>query len=132
MIAKRMLRSYSIDCSGLTKAAQKCIDKETIRYKKYYDQNYICAVLTVGDFVFRIHVRGGEHKIADKWEQAPWEVTHNKKDSPSITVKNTCIGEVHELHRNMLYPLRLVDHSDDNVEMLVLVKANVVTEDYFA
>ena len=53
-------------------AAQKCIDKETTRYKKYYDKNYKCAVLTEGDLVLvRIHVCGGEYKIADKWAQAP-------------------------------------------------------------
>ena len=32
-------------------AAQKCINKETTRYKKYYDQNYKCAVLKEGDLV---------------------------------------------------------------------------------
>ena len=29
-------------------AAQKCIDKETTHYKKYYDKNYKCAVLREG------------------------------------------------------------------------------------
>ena len=114
-------------------AAQKCIDKETTRYKQYYDKNYKCAVLKEGDLVLvRIHVRSGEHKIADKWEQAPWEVTNIKKDSPLLTVKNTRTGEVRELHRNMLYPLRMVDHSSDDIQTLILAKANVIIEDYFA
>ena len=114
-------------------AAQKCIDKETTRYKRYYDKNYKCAVLTEGDLVLvRIHVWGGEHKIADKWEQAPWEVIGIKEDSPLITVKNTHTGEVRELHRNMLYPLRMVDHSSDDVQTLILAKANMIIEDYFA
>ena len=53
-------------------AAQNYIDKETNRSKKYYDRNYKCAVLQTGDLVMvRIHVHGTEHKIADKWEQAP-------------------------------------------------------------
>ena len=52
----------------------------------------------------RINVRG-EHKIADKWEQAPWEVLQVRDDSPLIMVKNTRSGEFHDLHRNMLYPL---------------------------
>ena len=56
-------------------AAQKCIDKETTCYKKYYDKNYKCAVLKEGDLVLvRINVRGTDHKITDKWEQAPCEV----------------------------------------------------------
>ena len=113
-------------------AAQKCIDKETTRYKWYYDKNYKCAVLKEGDLVLvRIHVRGGEHKTADKWEQAPWEVIGIKKDSPLITVKNTHTGEVCELHRNMLYPLTMVDHSSDDVQASILAKANVIIEDYF-
>ena len=38
-------------------AAQKCIDKETTQYKKYYDKDYKCAVLTPGDLVMvRINV----------------------------------------------------------------------------
>ena len=89
-------------------------------------------MLTEGDLVLvRIHVCGGEDKAADKWEQAPWEVTHIKEDSPLITLRNTRSGEVRELHRNM-YPLRMVDNTDDNVTTLVLAKANVITEDYFA
>ena len=32
-------------------AAQRCIDKETTHYKKYYDKNYKCAVLREGDLV---------------------------------------------------------------------------------
>ena len=38
-------------------AAQRCIDKETTRYKKYYDKGYKCAVLVSGDLVMvRINV----------------------------------------------------------------------------
>ena len=31
--------------------AQKYIDKETTRYKKYYDKNFCCAILRKGDLV---------------------------------------------------------------------------------
>ena len=74
----------------------------------------------------RINVQGGEHKIADKWEQAPWEVQCIRNDSPLIAVKNTHTGEVHDLHRNMLYPLWMVDNTD------IAASANVIIEDYFA
>ena len=112
-------------------AAQKYIEKETNRSKKYYDKNYKCAVLQLGDLVMvRIHVRGTEHKIADKWEQAPWEVISTRKDSPLVTVKNTKTGEVRELHRNMLYPLRIV--SEMMATTPVLTKAVVMMDDHFA
>ena len=76
-------------------AAQKCIDKETTCYKKYYDQNYKCAVLRGGDLVLiRINVRGTDRKITDKWEQVPCEVIGTKPDSPTIIIGNTLTGEV--------------------------------------
>ena len=115
-------------------AAQQCIDKETTRYKKYYDKNYKCAVLKEGDLVLvRINVHGTDHKIADKWEQAPCEVVSTKPDSPLIKIKNTTTGEVGELHRNMLYPLRMVDRNDESEDAApVLAKANIVMDMYFA
>ena len=76
-------------------AAQKCIYKETTHYKKYYDKNYKGAVLKKGDLVLvRINVRGTDHKITDKWEQAPCEVISTKPDSPTIRIRNTSTGEV--------------------------------------
>ena len=64
-------------------AAQKYIDKETARYKKYYDKNFRCAILRKGDLILvRINKFGTDHKIADKWEQDPWEVLSQKDDSP--------------------------------------------------
>ena len=49
-------------------AAQTYIDKETTRYKKYYDRNFRCASLRNGDLVMvRINKFGTNHKIADKW-----------------------------------------------------------------
>ena len=116
-------------------AAQKCIEKESLRHKKYYDQNYKCAVLREGDLVLvRIHVRGPDHKIADKWEQAPWEVLQTYEDSPLIKVRNTKSGEIQKLHRNVLYPFRMVDPSrdvNDNPTM-ILAKANVIADKHFA
>ena len=56
-----------------------------------------------------------------------------KPDSPTIIIRNTSTGEVRELHRNMLYPLRMVDRNDESENaMPVLVKANVITDVYFA
>ena len=45
-------------------AVQTCIDKETTRYKKYYDRNFCCASLRNGDLVMvRINKFGTDHKI---------------------------------------------------------------------
>ena len=113
---------------------QKCFDEETTRYKKYYDKNYKCAVIKGGDLVLvRINVRGTDHKITDKWKQAPCEVVSMKFDSPMIRIKNTATSEVRELHRNTLYPLHMVDRNDEGEDTTpVLVKANVVTDKYIA
>ena len=114
-------------------ASQKCIDKETTLYKKYYDKNYKCAVLKERDFVLvRINVRGTDHKIADKWEQVPCEVVSTKPDPHMIRIRNTASGEVRELHRNMLYPLCMVDRNNEGEGATpVLAKSNVVTDTYF-
>ena len=113
---------------------QKCIDKETTHYKKYYDKNYKCAVLKEGDLVLiRINVHGADHKIADKWEQAPCEVVSTRTDLPLIMMRNTATGEVRELHRNILYPLRMVDRNDEGENAApVLAKGNIVMDTYFA
>ena len=107
-------------------AAQKYIDKETAQYKKYYDKNFCYAILRKGDLVlFRINKFGTDCKIADKREQDPWEVLSQKDDSPLLTVKNVTTNEIRELHRNMLFPLRLVDpegHQTDDT--MTQIKAN--------
>ena len=116
------------------KAAQKYIDKETTRYKKYYDRNFRCAILRNGDLVLvRINKFGTDHKIADKWEQDPWEVLSQKDNSPLLTVRNITTNEIRELHRNMSFPLRLVDpddHQKDND--MTQIKANKLMVALFA
>ena len=49
--------------------------------------NFRCASLRNGDLVMvRIKKFGTNHKIADKWEQDPWEVLRQMDDSPLLTV----------------------------------------------
>ena len=56
-----------------------------------------------------------------------------KPDSPTTVIRNTSTGEVRELHRNMLYPLRMVNRNDEGEDATpILAKANVVTDIYFA
>ena len=115
-------------------AAQKYIDKETTRYKKYYDKNFHCAILRNGDLVLvRINKFGTDHKIADKWEQDPWEVLSQRDDSPLLTIRNVTTNKIRALHRNMLFPLRLVDPEgpqEDNI--MKQIKANRLMVTLFA
>ena len=63
----------------------------------------------------------------------PCEVIGTKPDSPTIIIRNTSTGEIRELHRNMLYPLHMVERNNENENATpVLAKANVVTDVYFA
>ena len=56
-----------------------------------------------------------------------------KPDSPTIMIRNTSMGEIRELHRNILYPLCIVDRNNESKNATpVLVKANVITDVYFA
>ena len=114
-------------------AAQRYIDKETTRYKKYYDKNFRCAALKKGDLVLvRINKFGTDHKIADKWEQDPWEVLSQKGDSPLLTIRNVTTNDIRELHRNM-FPLRLVNPDDSQIDnTLTQIKANKLMLTLFA
>ena len=107
------------------------IDKETTRYKKYYDKNFRCATLRDGDLVLiLVNKFGTDHKIADKWEQDPWEVLSQKEDSPLLTIKNVTTNEIHELHRNVLFPLRQVDPDgpqQDNAQTQIKANSLMVT-----
>ena len=112
-------------------AAQKYIDKETTWYKKYYDKNFRCAILRNGDLVLvPINKFGTDHKIADKWEQDPWKVLSQKDDYSLLTIRNVTTNEIHELHRNMLFPLRLVDPEgpqEDNTTTQIKANRLMVT-----
>ena len=129
-------------------AAQQNIDKNNVRQKNYYDKSYKCATLEKDDLVMlRVVKPGTDYKIADKWEQDPWIILRKRIDSPDYTIQNTRTKEIRELHRNLLYPLRLV-RSDDNTPQLLTLplvqqapigssvisarQAQILTEAYFA
>ena len=76
---------------------------------------------------------GTDHKIADKWEQDLWEVLSQRDNSPLLTIKNVTTNEIRELHRNMLFPLILVDPEgpqQDNTQ--TQIKANSLMVILFA
>ena len=76
---------------------------------------------------------GTDHKIANKWEQDSWEVLSQREHSPLLTIKNVTMNKIRELHRNMLFPLRLVDPDgpqQDNAQ--TQIKANSLMVSLFA
>ena len=125
-------------------AAQKSIEKENAQYKCYYDKKYKCALLREGDLILiRVVKPGTDYKIADKWEQDPWIIVQKRVDSPVYTLENTRTKEIKELHRNLLYPLRLVQTEDDftptvtipvttKQNIVMLEKVQIATDQYFA
>ena len=130
-----MLISYSFICNGLIKQYKSALIRRPLATRNTMTRiTSECAVLKEGDLVLvRINVRGTDHKITDKWEQAPCEVVITKPDSPLIKIRNTATSEVRELHRNMLYPLHMVDRNDESEDAApVLAKANIVMDTYFA
>ena len=53
--------------------------------------------------------------------------------SPLYQVKNTQTGEIRDLHRNTLFPLRMVDTSEQvALDTPVIVEANRLVDKYFA
>ena len=121
-------------------AAQKCMDKESLRHKQYYDRSYKCATLEKDDIVLvRVVKPGTDYKIADKWEQDPWIIIRKRNGTPVFDLRNTRTGEVKELHRNLLYLLRLVNNTDaeeatqePQARQCTLDLVEMYTTDYFA
>ena len=116
------------------------MNKESLRHKKYYDRTYKCATLERDDIVLvRVVKPGTDYKIADKWEQDPWIIIRKREGTPVFDLRNTRTGEVKELHRNLLYPLRLVNNTDTKgttqrpqAKQCTLDLVEMYTTDYFA
>ena len=121
-------------------ATQKCMNKESLRHKKYYNKTYKCATLEKDDIVLVCVVKPGtDYKIADKWEQDPWIIIRKREGTPVFDLRNTRTGEVKELHQNLLYPLRLVNNTDaeeathePQAKQCTLDLVEMYTTDYFA
>ena len=88
-----------------------------------------------GDLVLvRVKVFGPDHKIADRWEQVPYKVLSQHKNSPVYKVqpvnKNT-EENVHTLHRNMLFPLQSIRENETLGQNEALVQADLAMMNYF-
>ena len=76
-----------------------------MRQKSNYDVRARAAILNVGDRVLvKIVTYDGKHKIADKWEDSPYEViSQPNKNIPVFKVKREDgEGRCRVLHRNLL------------------------------
>ena len=69
------------------KVAKETNDHETARHKKYYSQKFKWMKIVPGDLVLVwVKAFGPDHKIADRWEQVPYKVLSQHKDSPEYKV----------------------------------------------
>ena len=69
------------------KVAHETNEKESARHKKYYDKKYRCMKILPGDLVLvRVKAFGADHKIADHWEQIPYEVVDQIDKGPVYKV----------------------------------------------
>ena len=120
------------------KKARENIAHDAVQRKQYHDKKVRCHDLKVGDIILvRRNLFDSQYKIADKWEEDPYEVISQMEDSPVFRIKasNKAAAPIRVLHRNMLHPARLVcEDEEHNIEEMVpiaLSKANALMEAYF-
>ena len=91
-------------------------------HKAYYDKKMLCMKLGINDIVFvRVKVFGNDRKVADKWETSPYRVVEQIGNRPVFRVQNLeDMTKIRMLHRNMLYPLKMVQ--DDGAQQDTLVE----------
>ena len=92
----------------------------------------------MGDIVLvRRNLFDSQYKIADKWEEDPYEVISQMEDSPVFRIRaaNRAAAPIRVLHRNMLHPARSVhedeEHNIEEIVPMALSKANALMEAYF-
>ena len=116
--------------------AKENSDWEAARHKEYYDLKFKCMKLAPGDLVLvRVKAFGPDHKIVDRWEQIPYRVLAQHKDSPVYKVQPTTESEeegIRTLHRNMLFPLQSVRDEETTGQNDALVHADLAMMKYFS
>ena len=74
----------------------------------------------------------GDHKIADWWEDTPYQVISQLNDQPVFQVQPIdaiADNNIRILHQNMLFPLQSKTESDG--QKSVLMKANLLMDVHF-
>ena len=92
------------------KLAQRHMEKQAAKAKKYYDRRVRCSKLEPGDLVLvkKFGFRG-KHKIQDRWENHVYEeVLESCHSSPLVFRIRREDGEggIRVLHRNLLLPFK--------------------------
>ena len=108
-VQKRLKEAYQL----ATKHSRTGKDKQ----KSHYDKKVRGAILQPGDRVLvKILAFDGKHKLADKWEEAPYEiVSHPNKEIPVYEVrKENGTGRKRILHRNLLLPIGFLPKTDES------------------
>ena len=92
--------------------AQKAAEKAREKQGKYYDMKVHGAALEEGDRVLvKVVAFDGKHKIADRWEEDPYQIVHQPNpEVPVFVVKREDgTGRTRTLHRNLLLPIGCID-----------------------
>ena len=91
------------------KLAQRHMEKQAEKAKKYYDRRVRCSKIEPGDLVL-VKKFGfkGKHKIQDMWENHVYEVLESCHSSPLVfrVRREDGTGGIRVLHRNLFLPLR--------------------------
>ena len=91
------------------KLAQRHMEKQAAKAKKYYDRRVRCSKLEPGDLVLvkKFGFRG-KHKIQDRWENHVYEVLESCHSSPLVfrIKREDGEGGIRILHRNLLLPFK--------------------------
>ena len=119
------------------KIAKETSNKEALHQKQYYDRKMHCQKIVPRDVVL-VKQKGssGNYKIDDKWELNPFRVTEQMKDNKGKLMPVFKLHEIVQesaphlktLHRNMIYPYRLVITGDTPL----LARANILMDLYFS
>ena len=91
------------------KLAQRHMEKQAAKAKKYYDRRVRCSKLEPGDLVLvkKFGFRG-KHKIQDRWENHVYEVLESCHSSSLVfrIKREDGEGGIRILHRNLLLPFK--------------------------
>ena len=113
---ERTLTKYVEDLRSKMKTAyhlaQKAAERAREKQSKSYDLKVRGADLQEGDRVLvKVVAFDGKHKIADKWEEDPYQIVRQpNSDIPVFIVKReNGTGRTRTLHRNLLLPIGCID-----------------------
>ena len=95
-LERRLQRSY--------KLAQRHMEKQAAKAKKYYDRRVRCSKLEPGDLVLvKMFGFRGKHKIQDRWENHVYEVLESCHSSPISSDLKEKMGKVESGHSTGIY-----------------------------